>query len=84
VKCSDVLDGLVDYLDNTMTVRAREEVDCHRAWCHNCHTVLDTCQTVIEIYRTNECLEVPNDFPGELRTRLHNFLVAQRESVNEP
>jgi hypothetical protein len=84
MKCSDVLEALVEYLDKTMTLEAREEVDCHRAWCHNCEMLLSSCQMTIDLYQKNECVEVPDNFPSEHRTRFHNFLVAKRQSMNKP
>jgi anti-sigma factor RsiW len=71
VNCSDFLQELTDYLDQTLDERTRVELEEHLQWCHNCFVICNTTKKTIEIYRDSELYELPDD----LRTRLHSAIV---------
>ena len=71
--CSEFLQELTDYLDNTMDARTRAELDEHLRWCHNCYVVCNTTKRTIEIYRDSQLFELPD----ELRTRLRTAIISK-------
>lgn len=73
MKCKDFLKELTDYLDGTISVTVREELEEHLHWCHECHVVLNTTKKTIEIYRDNQLYELPD----KLRTKLHDAIITQ-------
>jgi hypothetical protein len=70
VTCSEFLQELTDYLDNTMDQRTRAELEDHLQWCHNCYVVCNTTKRTIEIYRDSQLFELPDDLRNRLRTAI--------------
>ena len=68
--CSEFLQELTDYLDNTMDQRTRAELEDHLQWCHNCYVVCNTTKRTIEIYRDSQLFELPDDLRNRLRTAI--------------
>lgn len=73
MKCTEFLKELTDYLDGTISVTVREELEEHLHWCHECYVVLDTTKKTIEIYRDSQIFELPEN----LRTRLHEAIISK-------
>jgi len=67
VNCKDFLKELTDYLDGTISVTVREELDEHLHWCRDCHVVLNTTKKTIEIYRDNRLYELPEKLRNQLQ-----------------
>jgi hypothetical protein len=67
------LKELTDYLDNTIDVQTRTELEEHLQWCHNCYVVCNTTKRTIEIYRDSQLFELPE----ELRSRLRGAIIAK-------
>ena len=59
MKCSDFLNELNDYLDDSVDEKARQELEEHLRWCHNCYVVCNTTKRTIEVYRGTELYELP-------------------------
>ena len=73
MKCTEFLKELTNYLDSALDERTRGDLEDHLAWCHNCYVVCDTTRKTIEIYRSHELYELPND----LRARLQKAILAK-------
>jgi len=73
VKCTEFLKELTDYLDGTITVSVREELEEHLHWCNECHVVLNTTKKTIQIYRDNQIYELPDT----LRSKLHDAILSK-------
>ena len=71
--CSEFLAELDDYIDSTVSVNLRADLEEHLRGCEHCEITLVTTQKTIEIYRTNELYELP----PELRERLHLAIMAK-------
>ena len=71
--CTDFLAQLTDYFDGQVAPELLAEVQAHICECHHCEVVLDTTRQTIAIYREHEIYE----FPTELRTRLHDAIMAK-------
>jgi predicted anti-sigma-YlaC factor YlaD len=70
VTCSEFLQELTDYLDQSMDARTKAELEDHLQWCHNCYVVCDTTKRTIEIYRDSKIYELPDDLRTRLRTAI--------------
>ena len=73
MKCTEFLKELTDYLEGTISVTVREELEEHLHWCHECDVVLNTTKKTIEIYRDNKLFELPE----ALRTELHQAILSK-------
>jgi anti-sigma factor RsiW len=80
VKCTEFLKELTDYLDGTISVSVREELEEHLHWCHECHVVLNTTKKTIQIYRDNQIYELPET----LRTKLHEAILSKCKTGKKP
>jgi predicted anti-sigma-YlaC factor YlaD len=78
VTCSEFLQELTDYLDQSMDERTKAELEDHLQWCHNCYVVCDTTKRTIEIYRDSKIYELPDD----LRLRLRTAILEKCKSAN--
>lgn len=68
--CRDFLKELNDYLDDTVDVAIRAQVEDHITRCPNCWVVFDTCKKTIQVYKGME----PQEIPAEIHDRLMDAL----------
>jgi 5S rRNA maturation endonuclease (ribonuclease M5) len=73
VTCTEFLAKLGDMLDDTVGTPLRAELEQHLKGCEHCVVTLNTTRKTIEIYRTHELYELPND----LRERLESAIMAK-------
>jgi len=73
VTCSEFLAELDDYIDESVSVALRADLEEHLKGCEHCVITLHTTRKTIEVYRTNELYELPAD----LRERLHAAILAK-------
>jgi anti-sigma factor RsiW len=73
VTCTEFLAKLDDLLDDEVTAPLRAELEEHLRGCEHCVVTLNTTRKTIEIYRTHEIYELPND----LRERLEAAILAK-------
>ncbi len=71
--CTEFLAKLDDLLDDEVTAPLRAELEEHLRGCEHCVVTLNTTRKTIEIYRTHEIYELPND----LRERLEAAILAK-------
>ena len=71
--CTEFLAKLGDMLDDTVGTPLRAELEQHLQGCGHCVVTLNTTRKTIEIYRTHEIYELPND----LRERLEAAILAK-------
>jgi len=60
-------------LDNEVAAPLRADLEEHLRGCEHCVVTLNTTRKTIEIYRTHEIYELPND----LRERLEAAILAK-------
>jgi 5S rRNA maturation endonuclease (ribonuclease M5) len=73
VTCSEFLAQLDDLIDDKVGAPLRVELEEHLRGCEHCVITLNTTRKTIEIYRTHELYELPN----ELRERLQSAILAK-------
>jgi 5S rRNA maturation endonuclease (ribonuclease M5) len=71
--CSEFLAQLDDMLDEKATGSLRSDLEQHLRECEHCVITLNTTRKTIEIYRSHEIYELPD----ELRKRLQNAILAK-------
>ncbi|HUV71020.1 MAG TPA: zf-HC2 domain-containing protein [Terracidiphilus sp.] len=73
MKCSEFIALLDDLIDDTIAAEVRAELETHLHKCGHCEVIFNTTRKTIEIYRSHDLYELPND----LRDRLHAAIMAR-------
>ena len=68
--CSQFLQELNDYLDETAAQDVRQKVEHHISECPNCWVVFDTTKKTVQVYRGMEPQPIPEDVHVRLMTTL--------------
>lgn len=71
--CTEFLAQLDDLIDNEVTVSLRADLEEHLRECEHCEITLNTTRKTIEIYRSHEIYELPED----VRVRLEKAILAK-------
>lgn len=71
--CTEFLAQLDEMLDQDAAVPLRADLEEHLRCCEHCEITLSTTRTTIQIYRSHEIYELPED----LRERLHKAILAK-------
>jgi hypothetical protein len=73
VTCTEFLAQLDEMLDQDAALPLRADLEQHLRECEHCEITLSTTRKTIQIYRSHELYELPND----LRERLHKAILAK-------
>lgn len=71
--CSEFLAQLDDLIDDQVTMQLRADLEAHLRECDHCVITLNTTRKTIEIYRSHELYQLPD----ELRDRLHSAIMSK-------
>jgi anti-sigma factor RsiW len=71
VTCTEFLAQLDELIDNEVSVSLRADLEEHLRECEHCEITLSTTRKTIEIYRSYEIYELPE----ELRARLEKAIM---------
>ena len=71
--CTEFLAQLDDLIDNEVSVPLRADLEEHLRECEHCVITLNTTRKTIEIYRSHEIYELPED----LRARLEKAILSK-------
>lgn len=71
--CTEFLAQLDDMLDQDAAIPLRADLQEHLKCCEHCEITLSTTRKTIQIYRSHELYELPDD----LRARLHAAILAK-------
>ena len=71
--CTEFLAQLDELIDNEVSVPLRADLEEHLRECEHCVITLNTTRKTIEIYRSHEIYELPED----LRDRLEKAILAK-------
>lgn len=69
--CTEFLAQLDELIDNEVTAGLRSDLEAHLRECEHCVITLNTTRKTIEIYRSHEIYELPE----ELRQRLEKAIL---------
>jgi Putative zinc-finger len=73
VTCTEFLAQLDEMLDQETAAPLRADLQQHLESCEHCEITLSTTRKTIQIYRSHEIYELPDD----LRERLHTAILAK-------
>lgn len=71
--CTEFIAQLDDLLDERVPTTLRADLEEHLRGCEHCVITMNTTRKTIEIYRSHELYELPN----ELRDRLQKAILAK-------
>ncbi len=71
--CTEFLAQLDELIDDEVTVSLRADLEEHLRECEHCEITLHTTRKTIEIYKSHEIYELPED----VRTRLEQAIMAK-------
>ncbi|HEY6448385.1 MAG TPA: zf-HC2 domain-containing protein [Acidobacteriaceae bacterium] len=71
--CTEFLAQLDEMLDQDAALPLRADLEEHLRECEHCEITLNTTRKTIQIYRSHELYELPDD----LRERLHKAILAK-------
>ena len=71
--CTEFLAQLDDLIDDEVGVALRADLEAHLRECDHCVITLNTTRKTIEIYRSHELYELPE----EVRVRLETAILAK-------
>jgi anti-sigma factor RsiW len=71
--CKEFLAHLDDLIDGSISPEIRAELETHLHCCEHCEVVFNTTRKTIQVYRSNELY----DLPENLRDRLHAAIMAR-------
>lgn len=71
--CKEFLTHLDDLIDGSISPEVRAELEVHLHHCEHCEVVFNTTRKTIQVYRSNELY----DLPENLRDRLHAAIMAR-------
>ncbi|MFY9746913.1 MAG: zf-HC2 domain-containing protein [Acidobacteriaceae bacterium] len=71
--CTEFLAQLDEMLDQDAAIPLRADLEEHLRNCEHCEITLSTTRKTIQIYRSHEIYELPED----LRERLHKAILAK-------
>jgi Putative zinc-finger len=73
VTCTEFLAQLDDLIDDEVNLNLRTDLEDHLRECEHCVITLNTTRKTIQIYRSHEIYELPE----ELRERLEKAILAK-------
>ena len=70
MNCNGVVRRVSSYIDGDLEVSVVEEIELHLKECRECTILVQQTKLTVTLYRDSDLV----DFPGEVRTRLHQTL----------
>jgi len=70
MNCDGVVRRVSSYIDGDLEVSVLEEIEVHLKSCRECTILVQQTELTVTLYRDSDL----TDFPGEVRTRLHQTL----------
>jgi anti-sigma factor RsiW len=68
--CRDVWREVSNYIDNSISPEAREELELHLSQCRHCTAILDGIHNVIVLVADGRTFSLPAGFSARLKARL--------------
>lgn len=72
-KCSDMIQGLNDYLDGAIDPELCAEIERHLGDCHDCRLMVDSMRMTVKLCReSGQCEDLPPEFADKLNQMLRD------------
>lgn len=76
VNCKHVWDCISEYLDGSVTLAQRTEIEAHLAVCEICSAVLDSTRNILILTGDDRTFELPMGYSERLHQRIAKELAA--------
>jgi hypothetical protein len=83
LECKHVWDYISGYLDDSLSIEAREQVQMHLEHCEICSAILDSTRNILVLTADDRVFELPVGFSDRLHARLDQE-IAGAKRVNHP
>ena len=70
MNCQGVIRSISSYIDGELGATIVAEIELHLKECRECTILVQQTRLTVNLYRDSDLV----DFPGEVRTRLHQIL----------
>jgi anti-sigma factor RsiW len=77
--CKHVWKQISNYIDGTVPLELREQVETHLANCRHCAAVLDSTRNILVLVADERTFELPVGFSKRLHERLQAELSTQSD-----
>jgi anti-sigma factor RsiW len=74
VNCQHVWGCISSYLDGTVTVEQRAEIEAHLAICEVCSAVLDSTRNILVLTADGRTFELPVGYSERLHARISEII----------
>ena len=74
--CKEFLEGLNDYLEQTLDSEERQHLQKHVDECPNCWVVVDTTRKTLQVYKGMEPQEIPPEVHERLMTAVEKKIAS--------
>jgi len=74
MSCKEIWREVSNYIDNTISVEMRHEVELHLSQCRHCCAIFDGVHNVIMLVADGRVFSLPSGFSTRLKARLKKDL----------
>lgn len=79
LECKHVWENISEYIDQTMDVKLREEIEKHLEHCEICSAVLDSTRNILVLTADGRTFELPVGYSERLHERLKEELKRKKQ-----
>jgi hypothetical protein len=79
LECKHVWENISEYIDQTMDVKLREEIEKHLEHCEICSAVLDSTRNILVLTADGRTFELPVGYSERLHERLEEELKRKKQ-----
>ena len=78
LECKHVWERISEYIDQTVDVKLREEIEKHLEHCEICSAVLDSTRNILVLTADGRTFELPVGYSERLHERLEEELKKEK------
>lgn len=83
LECKHVWEHISEYIDGSVDVQLREEIELHLEHCEICSAILDSTRNILILTADDRTFELPMGFSKRLHERLSKELGSTERSRRE-
>jgi anti-sigma factor RsiW len=80
--CKEFMQELNDYLDETVDVEVRRNIEVHITECPNCFVILDTTRKTIQVYKGMQPQVLPQEVQARLMKAVERKMAARKPGTS--